>query len=30
MILSQLFGVAFPFDPVVYSAVMAEPEAAHA
>jgi hypothetical protein len=30
IILSQLFGVAFPFDPVVYSAVVAQPEAARA
>jgi hypothetical protein len=27
MILSQVFGVTFPFDPVVYSAILAEPEA---
>lgn len=26
MILSQVFGVSFPFDPVVYSAVLAKPE----
>ncbi len=30
MILSQVFGVAFPFDPVVYSAVVARSEVARA